>query len=115
MVRIKLARVGKSKFGSFRVIVADSRRDTSGKCLEIVGAYSPRSNPKIVSLKKERILYWISKGAQVTDSLHNVLVMQGVIVGKRRKVNRTVKHTTATTKTATLETPRTHPEKPAAG
>lgn len=95
MVRIKLARVGKNKQGSFRVIVTDRRRDTSGTNLGIVGTYNPRLNPKVVSLDKEKILSWIAKGAQVTDSLHNLFVSEGIISGKRMKVNRTVKNTKA--------------------
>ncbi len=114
MVRIKLARVGKNKFGSFRIVVTDRRRDTSGKYLEVVGSYSPRSNPKIISLKKERILDWMSKGAQVTDSLHNLFVTQGVIAGTRKKVNRTVKNTKVPDASAAPETTAAPASAPAA-
>lgn len=92
MVRIKLARVGKSKDTSFRVIVTDRTKDPFGNYLEVVGTYNPRTKPKHINLNKERILYWISKGAQPTDSLHNLFVNQGIIEGKSVKVNRTTKN-----------------------
>ncbi len=94
MLKIRLARIGKKKRPAYRFIVSDSTKDTFGRALEIVGNYNPFS--KVVEVKKDRILYWISKGAQISPTAHNLLVDQNVISkekvrasksGKKRKDN----------------------------
>ena len=84
MLAIKFARRGKKHQPIFRLIVLDKRKDPFGDFLENLGYYNPRT--KEAKLKKERIRYWISKGAQPTDSVHNFLINQGVIKGKKRNV-----------------------------
>lgn len=84
MVRIRLSRVGRRNDPSFRVVVQDSRTDPVGRHLEIVGHISPRH--KTVKLEKERILHWLKQGAQATDSVHNLLVNQGIIKAPKRNV-----------------------------
>lgn len=84
MVRIRLSRVGRRNDPSFRVVVQDGRTDPVGRHLEIVGHVSPRH--KTVKLEKERILHWLSKGAQATESVHNLLVNEGVIKAAKRNV-----------------------------
>ncbi|MFH1145778.1 MAG: 30S ribosomal protein S16 [bacterium] len=85
MLAIKLARVGKKKQMYFRLVVLEKARDPWGKALEIVGHYNPRSKDKKPELKTERILHWISKGAQLTASVNNLLVNNGVIKGAKMK------------------------------
>lgn len=68
MLRIRFSRTGKVGQPSFRIVVAENSAPIKGRYLEIVGNYMPARNPKIVSLKKDRIEYWISKGAVPTDS-----------------------------------------------
>jgi small subunit ribosomal protein S16 len=85
MLKIRLQRIGRKNDPSFRAVLTDSKNATkSGKFLEIIGSY----NPKIGEAKfnAERIKYWISKGAQVSDTMHNFLVHQKVIDGKKKNV-----------------------------
>ena len=90
MLKIRLQRVGRRNDPSFRVEVTDSHRSTkTGSFLEVLGSYSPIHH--IASLKKERILHWISKGAQTSGTLHNLLIKEGVREGK--KVNVLPRHT----------------------
>ncbi len=82
MLKIRLQRVGRKHDPSFRVVVTDSRfAAQSGKALEVLGSYNPRfDNP---TLKEDRIKEWIGKGAQVSDTVHNILVGAGIIKGKK--------------------------------
>ena len=79
MLKICLSRVGKKKQPSYRVIVLEKAKDPWGDYLELLGQYDPRSKPKKVELNAERIKYWISKGAQPTPTVHNLLVDQKII------------------------------------
>src|SRR3989344_7577027 len=90
MLKIRLQRVGRRNDPSFRVVVTDSHRSTkTGSFLEVLGSYSPTHH--IANLKKERILHWISKGAQTSGTLHNLLIKEGVRQGK--KINVLPRHT----------------------
>ena len=85
MLTIRLTRVGKKKDGSFRVIVIDSKRKVqAGNYLEMVGSYDPRVDR--VELKADRIKHWISMGATVSDTVHNLLVSQKIIDAKKINV-----------------------------
>ncbi len=86
MVTIRLRRTGKRKEPSFRIIVSDSRKDTVGTYLESLGIYNPRVQPTAVTLNVERAKFWIGKGAQVSGTIHNLFVDQGVLPGPKIKV-----------------------------
>ncbi|OGY45899.1 MAG: 30S ribosomal protein S16 [Candidatus Buchananbacteria bacterium RIFCSPLOWO2_01_FULL_46_12] len=86
MLKIRLARVGKRKKPTYRLIVSETGRDTYGRVLEILGHYNPFS--KVTVVNKDRILYWISKGAKVSPTLNNLLVDQNVLTGQKIKVTR---------------------------
>ena len=64
---IRLARTGARKQPHYRVVVIEKARARNGRPVEIVGTYNPRTNPASVELKRERIDYWTSKGAQLSD------------------------------------------------
>lgn len=81
MLKIRLNRVGKKNRASFRVTVADSRRAPGGKFIEILGHYDPLTKEKVFN--KERINYWISKGAQTSPTINNFLVDAGIIKGEK--------------------------------
>ena len=70
---IRLARMGARKQPYYRVVVIDKERARNGRALEVVGLYSPRTNPATVDLKRERIDHWVSKGAQVSDRVGKLL------------------------------------------
>ena len=67
MVMIRLARVGATKKPYYRVGVIEKDRARNGRSIEVVGTYNPRTNPATVDLKHERIQYWVSVGAQLSD------------------------------------------------
>lgn len=68
MLRIRFSRTGKKGQPSYRIVVAEHRAPVKGRCIENLGYYLPARKPKIVFLKKERIAYWISKGAIPTST-----------------------------------------------
>jgi small subunit ribosomal protein S16 len=84
MLMIRLQRVGKTKQPSYRFIVSDKRKDTQAGSLEILGFYNPLANPKVLKIDAERVKYWMSVGAQPSDTVHNMLIAQGIITGKKR-------------------------------
>ncbi len=79
MLRIRLRRTGKKKQPQYRLVVADQRAPRDGKFVEIVGHYNPRSNPKALVVKEERIKYWLSVGAQPSETVHRLLHKEGLI------------------------------------
>jgi small subunit ribosomal protein S16 len=86
MLAIKLSRIGKRHRPHYRIIVLEKSKDPWGDFKENLGTYNPRS--KKLDIQAERIKYWISKGAQPTDTIFNILVAEGVIEGKKRRVSR---------------------------
>lgn len=87
MLTIRLTRVGKKKQPSYRFIVSEKARDPWGRALELLGTYNPLTNPSTITLKKDRITYWISKGAQCSETVWNLLIDQGVVQGTKKRVN----------------------------
>ncbi|PKL72045.1 30S ribosomal protein S16 [Candidatus Kuenenbacteria bacterium HGW-Kuenenbacteria-1] len=94
MLTIRLSRVGKKKQPSYRLILSENARDPWGKSLEFLGNYNPRTNPSVVNLEAERIKYWISKGAQTSATVHNLLVSQKIIIGPKVKADNVKKKKT---------------------
>ncbi|MFA6995384.1 MAG: 30S ribosomal protein S16 [Patescibacteria group bacterium] len=81
MLAIKLAKTGKTNKKMFRLIVSEKCRDPYGDVLEILGSYNPHS--KELATKTDRIKYWLSKGAQMTATVNNLLVEKKIIEGKK--------------------------------
>lgn len=70
-VKIRIARAGKKKAPFYRIVAADSRYKRDGKFIEHLGTYNPL-NHEIVKFDEERIAYWVSKGAQPTDTVRRI-------------------------------------------
>ncbi|MDD2753056.1 MAG: 30S ribosomal protein S16 [Candidatus Portnoybacteria bacterium] len=83
MLVIRLTRIGKKNQPSFRVVLTEKTNPVNGKFIEILGSYSPIEKAK--QLKTERIQYWISKGAQMSDTVHNLFVNEKIITGAKVK------------------------------
>lgn len=83
MLAIRLQRIGKKNRPSYRVVVSEARRDLYGTHNEILGSYDPVANPKVVNLKADRIKHWMSVGAKPSATVHNLLVSQGIVEGKK--------------------------------
>jgi small subunit ribosomal protein S16 len=75
-VRIRLARHGAKKRPFYRIVVADQESRRDGRFIEIVGTYNPLKEPADVSLKNDRIDYWLEKGAKPTDTVRNIIKRQ---------------------------------------
>ena len=73
MLTIRLARVGAKKKPHYRVVVVEKGRANTGRFVEIVGHYNPRSNPVDLTLKRERIEHWLGVGAQPSDTVRSLL------------------------------------------
>ena len=85
MLTIRLQRVGRKNDPSFRVILVEAKRAAkTGHFNELLGSYDPRSDR--VALKADRIKYWISMGTTVSDTVHNLLISQKIIEGKKINV-----------------------------
>lgn len=73
MLRVRLTRTGSTKKPSYRVVVIEKSRARDGRFIEVLGHYDPKKNPSYFALDKERYAYWISKGAQPTDTVRSFL------------------------------------------
>ncbi|MDA3895879.1 MAG: 30S ribosomal protein S16 [Desulfobacteraceae bacterium] len=77
-VKIRLSRYGAKKKPFYRIVVADGQYPRDGRFLENVGTYNPMVEPNEVTLKKERIEYWIGQGAKPTDTVNSLLKKEGL-------------------------------------
>lgn len=77
MVIIRLKRMGSKGEPSFRIVAADRRKATSGRFLESFGYYDPLRKPMEVKVDEERVFNWLSKGAQVSDTVRTLLKKTG--------------------------------------
>jgi small subunit ribosomal protein S16 len=85
MLKIRLQRIGRKNDPAFRVVLTDSKNSAkSGKFKEVIGSYNVKQSEVI--FKTDRVKYWISQGAQVSDTIHNFLVKQKIIEGKKINV-----------------------------
>ncbi len=85
MLVIRLSRVGKKNQPEYRLIINEKHKDPWGDVLEYLGYYNPRTEPPTITLKVERIKYWLTQGAQVSDTVRNILIDQGIMEGKKAK------------------------------
>ena len=69
MLMIRLSRRGARKQPVYRIVVIEKDRARDGRSIEVVGLYNPRTNPATVDFKKERVDYWVGKGAQLSPTL----------------------------------------------
>jgi small subunit ribosomal protein S16 len=77
-VKLRLMRVGKKKQPTYRIVAADSRSPRNGRFIEIVGTYAPRSDPSEITLKNDKVLGWLSQGAQPTETVRKLLEISGL-------------------------------------
>ncbi|MGA8488820.1 MAG: 30S ribosomal protein S16 [Terriglobales bacterium] len=70
---IRLSRTGARKQPQYRVVVIEKERARNGRPVEVVGTYNPRTNPASIELKRERIEYWVSKGAKMSDRVGKIV------------------------------------------
>ena len=86
-IKIRLARGGSKKRPFYRIVAADSRMPRDGRFVEKLGTYNPllpKDSEDRVKMNLERIQYWMSEGAQVTDRISRMLEAAGVVPKKER-------------------------------
>ncbi|MEI7621373.1 MAG: 30S ribosomal protein S16 [Candidatus Moraniibacteriota bacterium] len=84
MLTIRFSRVGRKNKAQFRIVLQQHTMTPTGKHIELLGSYDPHQKKAV--LKADKIKEWISKGAQVSDSVYNLCIREGVLVGKKRVV-----------------------------
>ena len=80
--KIRLQRFGHKDYAFYQIVIADSRAPRDGKFIERIGSYNPNTNPATINLNFERALYWLTTGAQPTDTVRNILSKEGVLMKK---------------------------------
>ncbi|MBU2564234.1 30S ribosomal protein S16 [Patescibacteria group bacterium] len=91
MLKIRLQKVGKKNAPSYRVVLAEHTSKPKGKFIEILGSYNPRLKER--AFKADRIKHWISMGAKVSPTVHNLLITDKIIEGEKVKAWRPKKKT----------------------
>lgn len=76
-VKIKLQRIGKIRTPHYRIVIADSRTRRSGRAIENIGIYEPKSDPSIIKIDSDRAQHWLSVGAQPTEPVLALLKVTG--------------------------------------
>ena len=78
-VKLRLKRMGAKKKPFYRIVAADSRTKRDGITIEDIGYYNPVTEPAEVKIDEEKALAWLSKGAQPTDTVRNILSKYGIM------------------------------------
>ena len=77
--KIRLARAGAKKRPFYQVVIADERSRRDGRFIENMGTYDPTKNPAAIKLNEAKILEWLGKGAQPTDTVRQILKKAGIL------------------------------------
>jgi small subunit ribosomal protein S16 len=77
--KIRLARAGAKKRPFYQVVIADERSRRDGRFIENMGTYDPTKNPAAIKLNEEKIIAWLGKGAQPTDTVRQILKKAGIL------------------------------------
>lgn len=78
MVRLRLQRHGRKKSPYYHIVAADSRKKRDGRIIENLGRFNPVSNPVLVKVDTERVIYWLNTGAQPSETVERILRKEGV-------------------------------------
>lgn len=76
-VKLRLMRMGKTKQPTYRVVAADARSPRDGRFIEIVGTYQPRLDPSVIEIDNDKVVKWLSQGAQPTERVRKLLTISG--------------------------------------
>ena len=79
MIKLRLRRTGAKKRPSYRIVAAEHSSPRDGRFIEILGHYDPLTEPATVKVNAERAQYWLSVGAQPTETVEGLLKRAGVI------------------------------------
>jgi small subunit ribosomal protein S16 len=76
-VKLRLMRMGKKKQPTYRLVAADGRSPRDGRFIEILGTYEPRAEPSVVKIDNDKVVGWLAKGAQPTETVEKLLKISG--------------------------------------
>ena len=76
-VKLRLMRMGKKKQPTYRLVAADGRSPRDGRFIEILGTYEPRLEPSGIKIDNEKVVRWLSQGAQPTETVQKLLKISG--------------------------------------
>jgi small subunit ribosomal protein S16 len=79
MLKIRLKRTGKRGQPHYRIVICEASKPRDGKTIEEIGYYNPRLKPTVFDVDKDRAQYWLSKGAQPTDTIAQYFVKEGLM------------------------------------
>ena len=79
MVKFRLRRLGAKKRPSYRIVATESSSPRDGRFIESIGHYDPRTEPVTLKVNEERAAYWLSVGAQPSETVRNLLRRVGVV------------------------------------
>ncbi len=75
-VKLRLTRKGTKKKPFYRIVAADVQAPRDGKFLEAIGTYDPMQDPVVITLKQDRVQYWLEQGARPTTTVKSILKKQ---------------------------------------
>ena len=78
-VKLRLTRVGKTKQPQYRIVAADARSPRDGRFIEILGQYNPREEPSLINVDNDKIVKWLSEGAQPTEREAKIIKISGAM------------------------------------
>ena len=84
MLTIRFSRVGKTNKAQYKIVLQEKTAAPNGRHVEVLGSYDPHSKQAV--LKEDRIKFWLEKGAQLSDTVHNLLVSKEIIKDKKKAV-----------------------------
>ena len=83
---IRLSRIGKKNHPTYRIVVSDKQKDMRAPYLEALGTYDPHTQPSTFTIDKERLLHWMKNGAQLSDTVHNLCIVNKILEGEKRNM-----------------------------
>ena len=81
-VKLRLQRKGRTKAPFYHIVAADARAPRDGKFIEKIGTYNPLTVPATIEINRDRAYYWLTVGAQPTDTVHAILGFKGILYKK---------------------------------
>jgi small subunit ribosomal protein S16 len=76
---MRLTRIGSKKRPYYRIVVIDKRRARDGRFLEVLGHYSPIADAAQTDINSDRVLYWLSKGAEPSQTVRSILKKKEIV------------------------------------
>ena len=91
-VTIRLSRHGRKKVPFYRIVAADEDMKRDGRYLDLLGTFDPGAEPPLLTLKEERVKYWIGIGAKTSDTFSQLMekkfpgYLSGIVSARRKKL-----------------------------